>query len=128
MLGGPAQDWSITLPLSNTRGRSQRAGGSGEPTGTPMPTPMPTPPPPPILKPPRPTPTLDCGGGGVGMGDRKSTRLNSSHQIISYAVFCLKKNNCTLQVVNRLNIDAPVSDEILIVLDECTFYLAPSTT
>src|SRR5258708_12774040 len=30
--------------------------------------------------------------------DRKSTRLNSSHQIISYAVFCLKKKkltNCT---------------------------------
>src|SRR5207244_13451724 len=28
--------------------------------------------------------------------DRKSTRLNSSHQIISYAVFCLKKkkNHC----------------------------------
>src|SRR5258708_9278761 len=26
-----------------------------------------------------------------GHGDRKSTRLNSSHQIISYAVFCLKK-------------------------------------
>src|SRR5258708_26240967 len=25
--------------------------------------------------------------------DRKSTRLNSSHQIISYAVFCLKTNN-----------------------------------
>src|SRR5438552_12763275 len=25
--------------------------------------------------------------------DRKSTRLNSSHQIISYAVFCLKINN-----------------------------------
>src|SRR5947208_12302165 len=25
------------------------------------------------------------------MTDRKSTRLNSSHQIISYAVFCLKK-------------------------------------
>src|SRR5258708_18701224 len=30
--------------------------------------------------------------GRVGnRGDRKSTRLNSSHQIISYAVFCLKK-------------------------------------
>src|SRR5947208_8154584 len=29
---------------------------------------------------------------GLGdRGDRKSTRLNSSHQIISYAVFCLKK-------------------------------------
>src|SRR5260221_10324379 len=27
---------------------------------------------------------------GVG-GDRKSTRLNSSHTVISYAVFCLKK-------------------------------------
>src|SRR5260221_5272563 len=30
------------------------------------------------------------GGGG---GDRKSTRLNSSHTVISYAVFCLKKKN-----------------------------------
>src|SRR5258708_20456045 len=28
--------------------------------------------------------------------DRKSTRLNSSHQIISYAVFCLKKKKNTL--------------------------------
>src|SRR5258708_29445601 len=27
----------------------------------------------------------------MGGSDRKSTRLNSSHQIISYAVFCLKK-------------------------------------
>src|SRR5258708_21752213 len=33
------------------------------------------------------------GGGlrGFVLVDRKSTRLNSSHQIISYAVFCLKK-------------------------------------
>src|SRR5437764_4373890 len=30
----------------------------------------------------------ESGGGG---GDRKSTRLNSSHRCISYAVFCLKK-------------------------------------
>src|SRR5207244_10953088 len=29
--------------------------------------------------------------GGFRFLDRKSTRLNSSHQIISYAVFCLKK-------------------------------------
>src|SRR5258708_40313436 len=28
---------------------------------------------------------------GRQLQDRKSTRLNSSHQIISYAVFCLKK-------------------------------------
>src|SRR5205807_2588015 len=27
----------------------------------------------------------------IGFGDRKSTRLNSSHLVISYAVFCLKK-------------------------------------
>src|SRR5207247_4767669 len=27
----------------------------------------------------------------MGKGDRKSTRLNSSHEWISYAVFCLKK-------------------------------------
>src|SRR5256885_11607899 len=27
-----------------------------------------------------------------GQRDRKSTRLNSSHLVISYAVFCLKKN------------------------------------
>src|SRR5947208_13232083 len=31
----------------------------------------------------------------VDCGDRKSTRLNSSHQIISYAVFCLKKKKKT---------------------------------
>src|SRR5438552_5328612 len=30
-----------------------------------------------------------------GYLDRKSTRLNSSHQIISYAVFCLKKKKQT---------------------------------
>src|SRR5689334_24772164 len=29
-------------------------------------------------------------------GDRKSTRLNSSHSSISYAVFCLKKNKLTI--------------------------------
>src|SRR2546430_4253038 len=33
-------------------------------------------------------------GDRRGNGDRKSTRLNSSHSQISYAVFCLKKKNC----------------------------------
>src|SRR2546426_5236109 len=33
----------------------------------------------------------DTGGGRVLHPDRKSTRLNSSHLVISYAVFCLKK-------------------------------------
>ena len=34
---------------------------------------------------------------GDGALDRKSTRLNSSHQIISYAVFCLKKKKTNKQ-------------------------------
>src|SRR3712207_7146705 len=32
---------------------------------------------------------------GLELADRKSTRLNSSHANISYAVFCLKKKNTT---------------------------------
>src|SRR2546429_3760641 len=32
-----------------------------------------------------------CSSGSPGKSDRKSTRLNSSHGYISYAVFCLKK-------------------------------------
>src|SRR5215216_93666 len=35
--------------------------------------------------------TASCRISVEGVEDRKSTRLNSSHQIISYAVFCLKK-------------------------------------
>src|SRR5258708_11829937 len=36
---------------------------------------------------------LSATGGGANRGDPQSTRLNSSHQIISYAVFCLQKKN-----------------------------------
>src|SRR5256885_10377436 len=32
----------------------------------------------------------------IGLRDRKSTRLNSSHLVISYAVFCLKKKTISL--------------------------------
>src|SRR5437763_8484717 len=39
---------------------------------------------------------------GEGKKDRKSTRLNSSHRCISYAVFCLKKKTrCRLQQRRR---------------------------
>src|SRR5256885_10061336 len=38
-------------------------------------------------------PPLPCVPGGGRRADRKSTRLNSSHLVISYAVFCLKKKN-----------------------------------
>src|SRR5260221_8495703 len=58
-----------------------------------------------------------CGAAGVGPclaslswavpavpqaigGDRKSTRLNSSHTVISYAVFCLKKKKKERQGVS----------------------------
>src|SRR5690625_5637394 len=34
---------------------------------------------------------MNIGAGTVAVQDRKSTRLNSSHVAISYAVFCLKK-------------------------------------
>src|SRR5258708_25034284 len=41
-------------------------------------------------------------GSGIDLQlvDRKSTRLNSSHQIISYAVFCLKKKKLTKPLTN----------------------------
>src|SRR5258708_18796396 len=59
-------------------------------------------------------------GAGTAQEDRKSTRLNSSHQIISYAVFCLKKKNrinatcrhCTHQV-HRLDTTTGVCCTIL---------------
>src|SRR5690349_23944463 len=54
---------------------AQSATATVSPTPTPTATPTPT---------PTPTPR-----------DRKSTRLNSSHVEISYAVFCLKKKNKT---------------------------------
>src|SRR5690242_21303459 len=39
----------------------------------------------------------DPNANGTLASDRKSTRLNSSHMSISYAVFCLKKKNTTKQ-------------------------------
>src|SRR5256885_5488923 len=36
-----------------------------------------------------------CALYALDMADRKSTRLNSSHLVISYAVFCLKKKKRT---------------------------------
>src|SRR5258708_15134091 len=42
--------------------------------------------------------------------DRKSTRLNSSHQIISYAVFCLKKKkNCATSNLASARVPAVLS-------------------
>src|SRR5258708_31777838 len=51
---------------------------------------------------------LGVSAGETGLerrkADRKSTRLNSSHQIISYAVFCLKKKkkNTTIDLIRTI--------------------------
>src|SRR2546426_5657033 len=49
--------------------------------------------------------TIEADGRAVAPGfvdnqDRKSTRLNSSHLVISYAVFCLKKKKKTHNIEN----------------------------
>src|SRR3712207_6891838 len=51
---------------------------------------------------PRPGRTPEARRTQRGPGDRKSTRLNSSHANISYAVFCLKKKKNTTSVTSRL--------------------------
>src|ERR1039457_2621371 len=38
------------------------------------------------------------------ISDRKSTRLNSSHLVISYPVFCLKKKKCGTQAADCLSL------------------------
>src|SRR5256885_9767022 len=51
-----------------------------------------------------------CSNGGAAIErrrsargrDRKSTRLNSSHLVISYAVFCLKKKKTRYRVSDRV--------------------------
>src|SRR5438477_1541259 len=40
----------------------------------------------------------------LARGDRKSTRLNSSHMSISYAVFCLKKKKKNKKKINTNNL------------------------
>src|SRR5258707_3076325 len=51
----------------------------------------------PIRSPAVPGPSANFGGNVTGPTDRKSTRLNSSHANISYAVFCLKKKPMKVQ-------------------------------
>src|SRR2546426_2543263 len=43
-------------------------------------------------------------GAALARPDRKSTRLNSSHLVISYAVFCLKKKKKKKKQKHRCNI------------------------
>src|SRR5256885_11610722 len=46
--------------------------------------------------------------------DRKSTRLNSSHLVISYAVFCLKKKNKNHAIAQRIIVERRTYDYALI--------------
>src|SRR5438034_7407378 len=51
-------------------------------------------------------PLCETGGSTTlvvcrGLSDRKSTRLNSSHTVISYAVFCLKKKKNDISCTNE---------------------------
>src|SRR5207249_6061544 len=50
--------------------------------------------------------SVDSGAGAPAPADRKSTRLNSSHVSISYAVFCLKKK----KNMNRGHYEKPLRD------------------
>src|SRR3712207_8278891 len=45
---------------------------------------------------------FEYGYNVVNEEDRKSTRLNSSHANISYAVFCLKKKNIHIVIIHLL--------------------------
>src|SRR3989454_5254139 len=45
--------------------------------------------------------TAQAASAGVSIRDRKSTRLNSSHLVISYAVFCLKKKKPENRAIRR---------------------------
>src|SRR3712207_7933236 len=51
-----------------------------------------------------------CANDCRGSEDRKSTRLNSSHANISYAVFCLKKKNNSILLLSRPDVDAAQID------------------
>src|SRR5258708_21443713 len=53
---------------------------------------------------PSPPPQRTCAPSQPSgcMSDRKSTRLNSSHQIISYAVFCLRTKKHTSELQSQI--------------------------
>src|SRR5256885_4770467 len=74
-----------------TRGRRRRPGADRTLQRTEAATPTPAA--------DRPPATLAAPGTGRrgAAGDRKSTRLNSSHLVISYAVFCLQKKHAPMR-------------------------------
>src|SRR5256885_11483880 len=57
-----------------------------------------------------------------GLEDRKSTRLNSSHLVISYAVFCLKKKNIKHEI-DSVDTAALCINIITVGIDSSSFAL-----
>src|SRR5437867_7537657 len=63
----------------------------------------------------------------VDLGDRKSTRLNSSHRTISYAVFCLKKKKTNKHLLYITNtIKANPSPYISTCTSATPYFLLPN--
>src|SRR5690554_7567613 len=70
---------------------------------------------------------LPAGGPGADpearpRGDRKSTRLNSSHVRISYAVFCLKKKKNKQLSKHHINLyyhDSPITSTQVLYYHQC---------
>src|SRR5438309_2230177 len=73
----------------------------------------------------RPGARWRSSGPPSALRDRKSTRLNSSHSSISYAVFCLKKfYNCDMYVDGH-KAASEVRDEFVSVTENLIDELAP---
>src|SRR5260221_3717136 len=67
-----------------------------------------------------------CGPGQPGAcaaGDRKSTRLNSSHTVISYAVFCLRSEKHTSELQSHSDLVCRLLLVNAVVLDRTPFTL-----
>src|SRR3989440_676690 len=65
---------------------------------------------------------------GVQTCDRKSTRLNSSHDQISYAVFCLRSEEHTSELQSRSDLVCRLLLEKKKTNDRCTAAPAPTAT
>src|SRR5256885_13171125 len=57
---------------------------------------------------------LPAGSNSSAKKDRKSTRLNSSHLVISYAVFCLKKKKKNISLLRLIRPPAQINAYIYI--------------
>src|SRR3989337_1396356 len=71
---------------------------------------------------------MPSSGGKTCALDRKSTRLNSSHGSISYAVFCLKTNICYSDQIRIAPVRAPVHAAYSLLrhsLCQCALSAAP---